>query len=295
EKLAQTHIRQLKERITHSFCLDPFPPDDILQYLNFRLRAVGYRGPDLFSGKTAAVIKKYSGGLTRRINILADKALLAAFSEGSHSVTSAHIKTAAIDSEFAAGGVNKKVVWVAGGVMVAIGVLFIGVLIGQSQSGQPGATAEKRPAGSATEVVAAAEQNNSAEIPGAAVSEPQAPGQRKALAHVAERVASSRSWLAKAADNHFSIQLFMAPVSDAAALESFLQKLPSALDISKVYIYETRVNGRAWYSVLYDEFATQQDAIASLKQLPASLKSSSPYLRRLAAIKNDLVTEAAES
>ena len=64
EKLSSPYIRQLKERITYSFNLLPFLPDDILQYLNFRLRAVGYKGPDLFNKKTAGVVKKYSDGLT---------------------------------------------------------------------------------------------------------------------------------------------------------------------------------------------------------------------------------------
>lgn len=100
EKLAQGQIRQLKERITHSFYLDPFPPKDTLEYLNFRLRHVGYRGPDVFNQKTANAIEKYSGGLTRRINILADKALLASFSEGGHEVTTKHVRTGAIDSDF---------------------------------------------------------------------------------------------------------------------------------------------------------------------------------------------------
>ena len=57
EKLSVPHIRQLKERITQSFYLSPFPPDDTLQYLNFRLRAVGYKGPDVFNKKTAGAEK----------------------------------------------------------------------------------------------------------------------------------------------------------------------------------------------------------------------------------------------
>ncbi|HOT51247.1 MAG TPA: DUF2723 domain-containing protein, partial [Candidatus Hydrogenedentes bacterium] len=44
-----------------------------------RLRAAGYRGPDLFTKGAIQLISKASEGLTRRINILADKALLAAF------------------------------------------------------------------------------------------------------------------------------------------------------------------------------------------------------------------------
>ena len=131
EKLSAPHIRQLKERITHSFNLSPFPPDDTLQYLNFRLRAVGYKGPDVFNKKTAGVVKKYSDGLTRRINIIADKSLLAAFSEGGHTVTPSHIKLAALDSEFKKTGINKNNLYLAGGFILLVGALVTGYYMGR--------------------------------------------------------------------------------------------------------------------------------------------------------------------
>jgi hypothetical protein len=65
------------------------------------MRAAGYRGPDVFAPDAVARISRASGGLTRRINILADKALLAAFSEGSHAVTAREARAAVADSEFA--------------------------------------------------------------------------------------------------------------------------------------------------------------------------------------------------
>jgi len=100
ENLRQAQIRQLRERITHSFRLSPLKPDEIRDYLNFRLRAAGYRGPDLFTPQIVSTIAKSSGGLTRRINLIADKALLAAFSENTHTVRTKHIKAAVRDSEF---------------------------------------------------------------------------------------------------------------------------------------------------------------------------------------------------
>ncbi|MCE9639748.1 MAG: AAA family ATPase [Betaproteobacteria bacterium] len=100
ENLRQPQIRQLRERITHSFRLSPLKPDEIRDYLNFRLRAAGYRGPDLFSPPIVAAIAKSSDGLTRRINLIADKALLAAFSENTHTIRIKHIKAAVRDSEF---------------------------------------------------------------------------------------------------------------------------------------------------------------------------------------------------
>lgn len=102
ENLAARKIRQLRERITHSLYLAPLPLADIHAYLNFRIRAAGYRGPDLFSTSVAAAIDKYSHGLIRRINILADKALLTAYTRSSYNLTSHDIKVAAEDSQYEA-------------------------------------------------------------------------------------------------------------------------------------------------------------------------------------------------
>ncbi len=106
--LSQTHIRQLRERITHSFHLQPLKTKDIGEYLILRLRAAGYHGPHLF---TDAAIKKLSisaEGLVRRVNILADKSLLAAFAENVYQVTPKHVKAAIQDSEFGRRTTNYK-------------------------------------------------------------------------------------------------------------------------------------------------------------------------------------------
>jgi type II secretory pathway predicted ATPase ExeA len=99
--LDANEIRQLRERITHSFHLEPLVWRDVAQYLNFRLRAVGYRGPDLFDTRTARAINRRARGLIRRINLLADKTLLAAYAEGTHTITRRHVRRAAQDAGLA--------------------------------------------------------------------------------------------------------------------------------------------------------------------------------------------------
>jgi len=279
EKLSVPHIRQLKERITQSFYLSPFPPDDTLQYLNFRLRAVGYKGPDVFNKKTAGAVKRYSSGLTRRINIIADKSLLAAFSEGSHTVTTAHIKSAAQDSEFKKAANNKKLVWLTSSLALIMIALVAGFFIGKQRPAEQ-EQATQRPQ---TEIVAPLAEQNAADDAPSEISSEQASGL------IAERIDETARWLESSADDHYSIQMFMARTSDGDKVESFLNDLPETLDFTKVYIYETVVNGRAWYSVLYNDFATQDDAINKLDLLPASLKASDPYLRRVSALKKDIV------
>jgi len=100
ENLAKKSIRQLRERITHSFDLSPLTPGEIHQYLNFRIRQVGYTGPELITARLAKNVARYSNGLLRRINIIADKILLSAYAEGTHSLTRRHVVKAVNDSAF---------------------------------------------------------------------------------------------------------------------------------------------------------------------------------------------------
>jgi type II secretory pathway predicted ATPase ExeA/septal ring-binding cell division protein DamX len=129
ENLRQPHIRQLRERITHSFALPPLSAHEIGEYLMFRMRAVGYRGPDLFSAPVVKRIAQASAGLTRRINLIADKALLAAFSENTHTVQPKHVAAAIRDSEFARDAATvwdsrKRWLLVAATVLLACGAAF---------------------------------------------------------------------------------------------------------------------------------------------------------------------------
>lgn len=101
ENLAQPSIRQLRERITHSFYLNPFGRNQAQDYLNFRIRSAGYRGPDLFDAKVSRLIGLYSRGLVRRINILADKVLLAAYADNTTRLRETHVHKAVADSHFA--------------------------------------------------------------------------------------------------------------------------------------------------------------------------------------------------
>ncbi len=100
DNLARREIRQLKERITQNFSLPPFTRRDVEAYLRFRMENSGYRGPDVFTRGAAKAITRASQGLARRVSILADKSLLAAFSDGSHNVRPRHAATAIADCEF---------------------------------------------------------------------------------------------------------------------------------------------------------------------------------------------------
>ena len=112
QNLAQQSIRQLRERITHNFELEPLTRDEIHSYLNFRMRQVGYTGPELISSTVAKKVEQHSAGLLRRINIIADKILLSAFAEGTHNRGSKYVTAAVNDSSFHQGSSRKlRLLW----------------------------------------------------------------------------------------------------------------------------------------------------------------------------------------
>lgn len=81
--LQQKHIRQLRERITHSFYLAPLDAESGREYLRYRLQAAGCPWPRLFTPRAERMLVRAAAGLNRRINILADKALLASYADPS--------------------------------------------------------------------------------------------------------------------------------------------------------------------------------------------------------------------
>lgn len=99
DKLSQPNMRQLKDRIIHHFSMLPLSQNIIESYLLFRMRTAGYRGPTPFSTAAAASIGKASQGLMRRVNILGDKSLLAAYVENTYNIEVRHVQAAIRDSE----------------------------------------------------------------------------------------------------------------------------------------------------------------------------------------------------
>ncbi len=97
--LAQDRFRQLRQRITFSHYLKPLSQPETQQYLEYRLTQSGYNGPMLFSKKAVKELFAASKGVPRMINVLAHKALMAAFADRVMQVDHRHIRRAAADDE----------------------------------------------------------------------------------------------------------------------------------------------------------------------------------------------------
>ena len=138
-KLEQNNMRQLKDRIVHHFNMQPLSKKVIESYLMFRMRAAGYHGPDIFSPAAVNLIGKASSGLMRRVNILADKSLLAAFVENTHSIEARHVQAAIRDSEMSPNSPlfnRKKIALGVGAILSALLLGIAGWMLGKSETPQ---------------------------------------------------------------------------------------------------------------------------------------------------------------
>ncbi|GAB3295091.1 ExeA family protein [Pseudidiomarina andamanensis] len=91
--LRRRELRQLAQRITARYHLLPLQLADSERYINYRLQVAGaQRG--LFDKKAVKKVHLASEGIPRRLNLLCDRALLAAYNEQQSVVTVRHIQTA---------------------------------------------------------------------------------------------------------------------------------------------------------------------------------------------------------
>lgn len=78
EVLGRSDMRQIAQRITGRYHLEPLNAADTAVYISHRIRVAGGR-PEIFSKRAVRKLFRLSRGVPRLINIIADRALLAAY------------------------------------------------------------------------------------------------------------------------------------------------------------------------------------------------------------------------
>lgn len=96
--LAQPSLRQVRDRVVYRLMLGKLSRSESSAYLSHRLSIAGWRGGRLFSALGERLLLSDAGGRARRLNLIADKALLAAYAEGKAQVGVRHVWRAIQDA-----------------------------------------------------------------------------------------------------------------------------------------------------------------------------------------------------
>lgn len=86
ELLARPELEQLAQRVVARYHLGPLGAAETAQYLAHRLAVAGLVGPLPFEPAAVRRIHALTGGVPRRINLLAGRALLGAYALGAHRI-----------------------------------------------------------------------------------------------------------------------------------------------------------------------------------------------------------------
>jgi len=119
--MRRNDLRQLAQRITARYHLMPLSAQETLEYLQFRITVAG-GDQSIVSKSVANKIYKITGGVPRLINILVDRALLAAYSDDKKQINHKHVKIAAAE---VMPETNQVGVQINGKVITAICLLFV--------------------------------------------------------------------------------------------------------------------------------------------------------------------------
>ena len=316
EMLARPDMRQLKERITHNFSLEPLRHEDIAAFLDFRMRAAGYRGVSIFSEATIKLITQASLGLIRRIIILADKSLLAAFAENSRQIGTQHVRSAIRDSQFGDYGISgiarhKLLVGsMAGAFLTALAVTATYSFwpktgetppphppVAKQASGAIGAPAaapvklppppvetqapapvQSPPPPVATQAPAPAQSPPAVQ----ADANPPAVASSQKYGNLTQaRIEATQQWLASVPDDHWFIQLLGSDARQAIGVENYLSRIINLLGADQVRVYVVDKPGQRRLGVIYGDYPTQEAAYAAVQQLPAEIRKANPFPRQV--------------
>ena len=130
--LAREDLRQLAQRITGRYHLEPLSRDETAQYIEHRLRVAGALG-EVFDSSAKREVFRLTQGVPRLINVICDRALLGAYSKETRRVNRRLVRRAAAEIKGIpyASPLLRLVTPVIGGVAIAVIVASLWPLVGE--------------------------------------------------------------------------------------------------------------------------------------------------------------------
>jgi type II secretory pathway predicted ATPase ExeA len=276
--LNELDIRQLRDRITHSFTLGPLEPKEIAEYLIFRLRAAGYFGPHLFSDAAIKKLAQASDGLIRRVNILADKSLLAAFADNAYQVTPKYVKVAILDSEFGRKPLNYQTYfYIASACIVGLIGLVVFLTLQPKTISSNASNSNNHSTAPMTE-----------EADHAKVEKPSPITQYNDIQqfNLEHHISVSKSQLLAMPADTLTIQIMTS--TDDEQLKAEFEKLSQKLNLEQLFLYRKPNANVTQTIVLFGQFSNISETQQALQALPQAIKNKKPYLRALSQIQAEI-------
>ncbi len=152
DMLEQPALRQLAQRITARYHLEPLSHDEVASYIAHRLEVAG-GNPALFSRAAVARVFRLSGGVPRLVNLICDRALLGTYASNRLTVGSKVINQAA--KEIFGASRTASTPWMPAAVAAGLAVATLSTWLLIERSPQPLLTNAPEPVTAAEPTVVA--------------------------------------------------------------------------------------------------------------------------------------------
>ncbi|NOY62576.1 MAG: AAA family ATPase [Gammaproteobacteria bacterium] len=303
QHLGTKSMRQFKERVGYSFDLPPFSISEVRDYLNHRMHVAGSQASDFFPPRVIRRIAGYSQGSIRRINLLADKMLLAAYAQNASQLTMPHLLNAVKDCVFnqQPWRLNrlKRVgyLWPVV-VMTVLFALFqsstltpqdLGASWRQPLSERLVADAEVGNTNSSTVTKTAIRARTDVLDSGRVTFTKRFAGRGAKI--LTQRQIETRRWIASVDDSYYTIQLMTRTGTSRAEVEWIEQVLSQsqvAPYLNSIHVHEGVIGGQVVLAVSYGHYAGFSAARSALVELPKLLTRFQPFIRSIRSLENEI-------
>lgn len=126
EVLARSDLRQLAQRITGRYHLEPLELDELQAYVRHRMEVAGSRA-EIFTPGALRALHKTSAGVPRLVNVIADRALLGAWSQEEPKVSARMTRKAS--REVFGGRIKRQALRTPGLTAVLLGLMGVGIAV----------------------------------------------------------------------------------------------------------------------------------------------------------------------
>ena len=314
--LAEPRLRQVRDRVIHRFELQALQSSETSAYVDHRLRAAGWQGAGLFSTSAMDRLIKASQGRARRINLLADKALLAAYAQGSMTVEVDHVKSAV--HELPPGAMHhsgqplRRRWWMislglGGALLVAIamttgwGWRFSEAPRAASAQPEPpavnaappevAAAAEPtKPQGPVEPLVPAGPVQQAIALPpaGALIAPPPADPEMDASSlSVRTQLVFERTQARLKESPLIGYTVQLGAFESPAGLDRYLADVEKWLDPAHLYAQSSDYKGKTYMAVCFGNFASAADSTRAIETWPSLLRGNRPLVRSWVKVKQE--------
>jgi DamX protein len=259
--LAAPEFEMVQNTLTHTLDVPVFSDIQVRDYLQFRLRGTRYSNIHPFHSEVIKKIYDRSEGLAGKINMYAQQ-ILQQFAEQRHDIHLPH--------SFAP---QSKSLWSLAIVLVLVGLslLFYWKSIEENETSlpiyQPIATI---PSIVPTEVKAEEEEEEEEEEPLLKTEEPK---------EILDQDVKATDWLSVQNPNHYTLQIL--GTHELINLQKFIKRYSH---IREFAMFKTTYRNKDWYVLVYGIYSSRTQAQAALKEMPAELKNTKPWIRSIASV-----------